>query len=712
MPNSKTHYRACNICEATCGLVIRYQEKRILSIKGDKNDPLSKGHICAKGVALQDVYYDPDRLKQPHKKTKDGWEIITWKQAFDEVAAKIKSTQKKHGNDAVGIYSGNPTVHNLGAMLFMPMFSRALRTKNRYSATSIDQLPDQLAAYLLFGHQLLVPVPDLDRTDCLFIIGANPVVSNGSMMTAPKVAQRLKDIRNRGGKVINVDPRFTETSKISDQHVYINPATDVYLLLSMLHVVFEKNYDTLGHVKDFTHGLDEIKEMVKLYTPESVAKITDIEADEIRGLVETFCQAKSACCYTRFGASTQKFGGITQWLANVLNIVTGNFDRAGGVMFSKPAVDILAPARKHKNRKVFAKNHSRLRKLPSFAGELPVSVLADEILTQGEGQIKLLITNSSNAVLSTPNGNKMDKAFSSLDYMVAVDFYINESSRHADIILPPTSSLERPHYNLAFHTLAVQNTAKYTEALFEPEANARSDRQIFVELWSRLQPSGIRNKFKTWVTKRVINSKGEAGMVDMGLKKGPYPDLDLKKLITSKHGIDLGALKPCMPERLFTQDKQIRLMPKEMKTDLLRVANNFKYKTEKAHYNMHLIGRRDPRSNNSWMHNSQRLVKGKQRCIALINSIDAINYNVSEGDVIEVTSKSGKISLPVSITRDIKAGIISIPHGWGHVFDESKLSIASQHSGVNINILMDDSQIDELSGNAILSGVPVKINRV
>lgn len=712
MPNSKTHYRACNICEATCGLVLTYEDNKILSIKGDKNDPLSKGHICPKGVALQDVYYDPDRLKQPHKKTRNGWKIISWKQAFDEVAEKIKSTQKQFGNDAVAIYSGNPTVHNLGAMLFMPMFSKAIRTKNRYSATSIDQLPDQLAAYLLFGHQLLVPVPDLDRTDCLLIIGANPVVSNGSMMTAPKVTQRLKDIRKRGGKVINIDPRFTETSKISDQHVYINPATDVYLLLSMLHVVFEKKYDTLGHVKDFTHDLEEIKEMAKSYSPDSVAEITGISVDEIIGLVETFCQSNCACCYTRFGASTQKFGGVTQWLGNVLNIVTGNFDRVGGVMFSKPAVDILAPARKYKNSKVFAKNHSRLRNLPSFAGELPVSVLADEILTEGEGQIKLLITNSSNAVLSTPNGNKMDKALESLDYMVAVDFYINESSRHADIILPPTSSLERPHYNLAFHTLAVQNTAKYSEALFEPEINTRSDRQIFIELWSRLQSSGIRNKFKTWMTKRVINKKGEAGMVDMGLKNGPYPDLNLKKLIASKHGIDLGALIPCMPDRLFTHDKQIRLMPKEMKADLPRVAKNLQDDTEKTQYNMQLIGRRDLRTNNSWMHNSHRLVKGKLRCIALINPIDANHHNLADGDVIEVESQSGTISLPVSITQDIKVGIISIPHGWGHVFDESQLSIANQHAGVNINILMDDSQVDELSGNAILSGVPIRIKRV
>ncbi len=715
MNEIKTHYRACNICEATCGLEIKYQGNKILSIKGDKKDPLSKGHICPKGVALQDVYYDPDRLKQPVKKTQAGWEKISWNQAFDEVADNIKAIQKEHGNDAVAIYSGNPTVHNMGAMMFMPMFSRALSTKNRYSATSVDQLADQLAAYLLFGHQLLVPVPDLDRTDCLLIIGANPVVSNGSMMTAPKVAQRLKDIRKRGGKVINVDPRFTETSKISDQHIYINPAADVYLLLAMLHVVFEEGHDNLRHTKEFIHDLDDIKLLVKKYSPESVVTITGIQANVIESLVDTFCQSKSACCYPRFGASTQKFGTLTQWLGNVLNIVTGNFDTEGGVMFAKPALDILAPA-KNKFKKVFGKNHSRLKGLPSFAGELPVSALADEILTKGKenvkGQIKMLITNSGNPVISTPNGNKMDKALQSLDYMVAVDFYINESSRHANIILPPTSSLERPHYNMAFHTLAVQNTAKYTEPLFLPEKNQRSDMHIFVELWSRLQPVGLKNKLKTWMTKRVIYKKGEAGIIDEGLKKGPYPDLDLAKVIASKHGIDLGALQPCMPQRLFTKDQQIHLMPDEIKADIQRLENNFKNYKPDSTFNMQLIGRRDPRTNNSWMHNSHRMVKGKQRCVAIVNSQDAKKHELQNGDLIKVTSKIGEISLPVTITEDIKPGIISIPHGWGHVFDDIQLSIAKKHAGVNINILMDETQTDELSGNAVLSGVPIRIEKV
>lgn len=707
----KTHYRACNICEATCGLAIKYQGTKILSIKGDKNDPLSKGHICPKGVALQDVFYDPDRLKQPVKKTKDGWQKISWNQAYDEVTNNIKSIQKKHGNDAVATYFGNPTVHNLGAMLFMPMFLKTLKTKNRYSATSVDQLADQLAAYLLFGHQLLVPVPDLDRTDCLLIIGANPVVSNGSMMTAPKVAQRLKDIQKRGGKVINVDPRFSETSKISDQHIYINPAADVYLLLTMLNVIFEKNYANLRHAKDFTNGLDDIKDLVKDYPPSSVSAVTGIKPDVIETLVDTFCQSKTACCYTRFGASTQRFGTVTQWLGNIINIITGNFDRAGGAMCTAPAFDTLAPARRHKNKPMFAVTHSRISKLPSFMGEIPVSALAEEILTQGEGQIKMLITNSGNPVLSTPNGQKMDEALKNLDYMVAIDFYINESNTHANIILPPTSALERPHYNLAFHTLAVQNTAKWSETLFHPDNNQRSDMQIFVELWALMQPKGLSNKFKTWMTKRHIFKKGLEGIVDDGFEKGPYDDLSVDKMIESKHGIDLGALKPCMPERLFTADQQINLLPEVIKKDMQRVATDLN-SSESGEFDMHLIGRRDPRTNNSWMHNSYRMVKGKQRCTAIINTDDAQKHDLKDGDEIKVISKTNEITIPVAITEDIKQGIISIPHGWGHVYTDAQLQIANKHPGVNINLLMDETQIDELSGNAVLSGVPIRIKKL
>jgi anaerobic selenocysteine-containing dehydrogenase len=532
------------------------------------------------------------------------------------------------------------------------------------------------------------------------------------MMTAPKVAQRLKDIQKRGGQVINVDPRFTETSKLADQHIYINPAADVYLLLAVLNEVFKNNHDTLGHVKDFTHGLADIKELVKGYSAQSVEKITGIKAETIQQLAQDFATAKSACCYTRFGASTQKFGTFTQWLGNILNMVTGNFDKAGGVMFSKPAFDIIEPARKQKNRKTFGKYHSRLKGLPSFAGELPVSVLADEIMTQGEGQIKMLIVNSGNPVLSTPNGNKMDKALASLDYMVSIDFYLNESSRHANIILPPISSLERDHYNMAFHTLAVQNTVKYSETLFKPSKEQRSDREIFVELWARMQPKGIKSQIKTWLTKRHINKKGERGIIDDGLKHGPYKDLNLEKVIQSKHGIDLGALQPCMPQRLLNKDQQIHLLPKEIKADIARVKAVFEQNQQATEYPMQLIGRRDPRTNNSWMHNSYRLIKGKARCLALINTTDAEIHKLQDADEIIVTSATATITIPVKITDDIKQGIISIPHGWGHTFADMKISTAQANAGVNINILMDENQIDEISGNAVLSGVPVRIEKV
>ncbi|NOR19707.1 MAG: molybdopterin-dependent oxidoreductase, partial [Xanthomonadales bacterium] len=432
---NQTHYIACNLCEAICGLEIKLEGGQIRSIKGDKQDPISKGHICPKAVALQDIYNDPDRLKVPIKKTEAGWQEIPWQQAYDEVTRNLKDIQHQHGKNAVAVYLGNPTVHNLDAMLFGPMFFRTLRTRNRYSATSVDQLPEQLVSLLMFGHSLLIPLPDLDRTEFHIIFGANPVVSNGSLMTAPGVTKRLKNIRERGGKLVVVDPRRTETAAIADQHLFIRPGNDVLMLLAMLQVVFDENLQSLGTVADFTRGLDEIKPLVKDYSPELVADATGVDPQSLKTLVRDFCSANSASCYGRIGVSTQQYGTLSQWLITVFNIVTGNMDMAGGTMFSKPAFEVITASKSGK--KGFADDFTRVRKLPNFNGEFPVAALAEEITTEGEGQIRTLVTSAGNPVLSTPNGNQLDNALGGLDYMVSIDIYLNETTRHADIILPP-----------------------------------------------------------------------------------------------------------------------------------------------------------------------------------------------------------------------------------------------------------------------------------
>jgi len=707
-----THFIACNLCEAICGLEIKLEGGQIRSIKGDKDDPISKGHICPKAVALQDIYNDPDRLRTPIRKTDDGWQAISWKQAFDEVTTKLKSIQRQHGRNSVAIYLGNPTVHNLDAMLFGPMFFRTLRTKSRYSATSVDQLPEQLVSLLMFGHSLLVPLPDLDRTGFHIIFGANPVVSNGSLMTAPGVTKRLKAIRERGGTLVVVDPRKTETASIADQHLFIKPGSDVLMLLAMLHVVFAETLQTLGSVASFTRGLEEIEIMIRDYPPEKVALATGVDADVLKMLVKDFCRAENASCYGRIGVSTQQFGSLTQWLITVFNIVTGNMDIAGGTMFSKPAFEIISASRPGK--KGFADAFSRVRKLPDFNGEFPVATLSEEITTEGDGQIRSLVTSAGNPVLSTPNGNQLDKALAELDYMVSIDIYLNETTRHADIILPPLTTLERSHYDVAFQALAIRNGAKYSQPVFKPGKAQRSDAQIFLELAWRMQSGNLFSRAGGWLKKEIFQRLGNGWIINKRLKKGPYYEshgLNLKKLKQNQHGIDLGPMQACLPDRLLTTDKVINLAPDEFLTGVQAVDDALLKDTHANDFDLLLIGRRDPRTNNSWLHNSYRMVKGKQRCLAFVHPGDAQSRGVSDGDKVTVRSRVGTIRIPVELTDEMMPGVISIPHGWGHDMPGAKLSIAKDHAGVNTNILTDENFLDSLSGNAALNGVPVSLSK-
>ena len=715
--NSTPHYRTCSICEAICGIEITVEADQRLTIRGDKDDPFSRGYICPKAVALQDIHYDKDRLKHPVRRTPNGWQRIGWDEAFDEVAQNLKRIQARHGRHAVATYLGNPTVHNYGAILFAPLFLRSLRTRNKFSATSVDQLAHHLASYLMFGHQLLLPVPDLDRTKLFLILGANPAVSNGSMMTAPGMNRRLQEIRQRGGKVILIDPRYNETARMADRHLFIRPGTDVLLLLALLNVVFEEKLTRLDQLASFTKGVETVRDLVAEFTPEKVAPVTGIDADQIRLLAKEFAAAESAVCYGRIGVSTQEFGGVCQWLIYVLNIVTGNLDRPGGAMFTLPAFDPISAPRSLAPRGSFARRHSRVRKLPEFAGEFPVATLAEEILTEGEGQVKALVTFAGNPVLSTPNGRELDRAFESLEFMVSIDLYINETTRHANIILPPTSPLEREHYDLAFHVLAIRNTTKFSPALFEPTSDARHDWQILLELQTRMQQDGAADRIKGNLMKRFL---GPERMLDLGLRFGPYggrlnpfaKGLTLKKVKSAPHGIDLGPLKPCLPGRLQTADKWIELAPEAIVKDVARVKTRF-FDSASANTNGHLllIGRRDLRSNNSWMHNSERLVKGKTQCTILMHPSDAAHRELRNGETVEVRSRVGLITLPVEVSDEMMPGVVSIPHGWGHDRVGNQMEVAQQHAGESINDLTDNLSVDALCGTAAFNGTLVTVNR-
>jgi anaerobic selenocysteine-containing dehydrogenase len=716
MPPTQTHHRACPLCEAICGLTIDVEEGSVVSIRGDRDDPFSRGHICPKAVALQDIHEDPDRLKSPIRRRRSGqWQQISWKSALDEAAEGIASVQRSHGRDAVAVYLGNPSVHNYGTMLFGPPLWRALKTKNRYSATSVDQLPHHLAAYLMFGHQLLLPVPDIDRTEFMLILGANPVVSNGSMMTAPGVKRRLDAIGERGGTVVVVDPRRTETAARAHRHLFITPGTDALLLMALVHVVLDQGLASPAHLETVITSLEPVREVAAGFEPERVADATGIPAEEIRKLAREFAGASSAVCYGRLGVSTQQYGALCNWLVNLLNILTGNLDRPGGAMFTRPAVDLL----KSVGRGSIGRWRSRVRGLPAFGGELPAAALAEEMLTPGDGRVRALLTIAGNPVLSTPNGRQLDRALADLEHMVSIDFYFNETTRHARIILPPTGPLEHEHYDLVFNQLAVRNVARMSPAVFNPDPGTMHDWQILEQLRRRLDRRPLRAR----AAARLSSALGPRRLVDLALRFGPRGSgflprggLTMRGLEKSPHGLDLGALDPCLPARLRTADGRIQLAPEAMVRDVERLESllvGAPMEAGEAHdpssRPLRLIGRRHLQSNNSWMHNSLRLMRGRERCTLLIHPCDAERLGVEDGTRVAVSTSTGRIEVTARVSDEVMVGVVSLPHGWGHDREGVRLSVAAGTPGASFNDLVDENLVDPAIGTSVLSGLPITV---
>ena len=714
MENQK-HYRVCNLCEAMCGLEIIHDGKEVVSVKGDQNDPLSKGSICPKGALIHKLHDDPNRLKTPLRKKENGeWEEIGWTEALDIVGEKINAVRKKNGNDSVGLYLGNPTVHNFGMMLMTGELKRMLRTKNSFSPTTMDQLPHHFMGYYMYGHPLNIPIPDIDHTEYMVIFGANPIASNGSLMTAPGVHRRLMDIQKRGGKVIQFDPRRNETSRMVDEHHFIKPATDVYFLLGMLHLIQKNNWIKLGHVEGHITGLDKLKNIAADFTPEKVAQITGVAADVIERITKEYVLHDKAVLYGRMGMSTQEHGGLCHWVSGVINILTGHFDRPGGAMFTKPAFDIK---RTNKFHKAHGRWHSRVRGLAEFEGEYPVSVMAEEMLTPGEGQIKALITYAGNPALSTPNAKRLEEALPNLDFMVSIDIFLNETTRHADIILPPPSHLEIDHYDLIFNLISVSNNVKFSKPLFKRKEGQLYDWEIAKELIKRFSKVSKNkpSKIFQWLTPRQL--------LNLGLMMGPYGKLSspkrwfsgltLNKVINSTHGISLGALKPRIPEVLLTADGKINIADavflkglEKVKSDLNKHPFNDLSTDEFL-----LIGRRHLRSNNSWMHNIAGLTRGKNRCTVMMHSSDAAKLQLTDDQEVTVRSATGSIAIPVEITDNLMPGVLSIPHGFGHTKKGARLDVAMKegNAGVSVNDITDQSRIDPVTGNAAFSGQIVTI---
>ena len=701
--NIQTHHRVCHLCEAMCGLVIQTERDTVVDIRGDRDDPLSRGHVCPKAVALKDIHEDPDRLRKPVKRIRTAageYEHveIDWPEALDLAAGALAATIEHHGVDAVGAYFGNPSVHNYGMLTHQRNLFRHIRTRNRFSATSVDQLPHHLVSLWCFGHMLLHPIPDVDRTHYFLMLGANPLASNGSIWTVPDVRRRLKDLKARGGKLVVVDPRRTETAELANEHVFIRPGTDAAFLLAMIHVLFRDDLVSPGPLAAFTDGHEAGGAAVSELTPEWAAPLTGIPAANIERITHDLANAEAGICYGRMGVSTQAFGALCQWAIQVINVATGHLDKPGGSLFTRPAMDQVV----NTGPGGFGRFASRARGLPEFNYELPAATMADEIRTPGEGQIRLLLTGAGNPVLSTPNGRALDEALEELDFMISVDPALNETTRHADVILPPSSPLEHDHYDIAFHNLAIRNTARYNPAVFDKPEEVMHDWEIFSALGERLAALLNLEPMPSYPPDRLV---------DAALRSGPYGDdtewqLSIDKLKAHPSGIDLGPLEPSCPERLQTPGQRIQLAIREVLEDIQR----FKREASTPDEDYRLIGRRHVRDNNSWMHNHHRLMKGKSRCQLLMNPDDVEKEGWKSGMLVTIKSRIGSIEAELEASDEMMPGVVSLPHGYGHGQAGTRGQIANCHAGISCNDITDEQYVDQLSGNAAVNGVSVRLS--
>lgn len=706
--------RQCSLCEAHCGILVTVRDSRVTGVRGNPEDVLSKGYICPKATAMGGLHHDPDRLRTPVRRVGTEFEPIGWDEAFREIGQRLRAVRAAHGPSAIGMYMGNPAAHS-SSVLYGALLRAVLLTRNFFTASSIDQFPQEFVAWRMFGSNVLMPVTDIDRTDRLVVLGANPAVSNGSITTMPGAKQRIKDVRDRGGTVVVIDPRRTETARLADEHVAVRPDGDVYLLLGMLHVLLTEGLCDERAVRAQCTGLDTLRELVRTTTPQRMAAPAGVDAETIARLAREHAAAPSAVLYARIGVCQQVTGTLTHWLVNTINAVTGNLDRAGGQMFASPVVDAARYA------KYLPMGHGawtdRSGTHKSFRTELPVAALAADILTPGPDRIRAMITYAGNPVLSTPQAGRLDDALASLDFHVAVDMYITETTRHADIILPPISALEREEMSLLFPVFSVRNNARYDARVFDPPTDGLEDWQILARLITELLPLPAR-RFTGRALTGLFEQFSPLRLTAAAVATGPYgvlrrgrKGLTLGKIRETPGGVDLGPLRPRLPEVIGTRDRKVHLAPEDFLTAMRAVIDD-PTAAPTPDYDLQLIGRRHLRSNNSWLHNIPSMVKGRDRCTVLMHPADAAARDLTDGDRAQVTSAIGTIVVPVEVSDDIRPGVVAIPHGWGHGEPGVGWSVAAAQPGVNVNLLHDPALTDPLSGASAVNNTWVRVSAV
>ncbi|KAB1947288.1 molybdopterin-dependent oxidoreductase [Micromonospora sp. ALFpr18c] len=718
----RTAHRTCPICDAVCGLRLTLDDHdHVTAVRGDPDDPFSGGYVCPKGASLGRLDEDPDRLRTPMVRDGDQWREVTWEEAFRRVDEGLSGVIAEHGREALAVYFGNPTYHTMAGFMYREPLTQALGSRNIFSASTIDQIPKHVSTGYMFGDPFAIAVPDVDRTDHLLIIGANPLESHGSLCAAPDFAGRLRALRARGGRVVVVDPRRTRTAAFADEHLPVRPGTDAFLLLGIVHTLFAEG---LTRVDIEVEGLDEMRALAAEFSPEAVSPVCGVGAADVRRFARDLAAAPTAAVYTRVGTSTVEFGTVAQWLVDVVNILTGNFDRPGGVMFTRTAaLEIF------RTGQPFATGrwHSRVRKLPEVLGEIPVATLADEIDSLGEGRIRGFVCIAGNLVLSAPNGPRLDRSLPDLDFMVAIDPYLNETTRHADVILPPPRILQMPHYDFLLLIVTVRNYTRFSPQILPLAPGQPSEAEIMARLLLIISGQGadadpaladeaildavlrggtsvpgspLAGADVAQLRAELTGDSGPELMLDAMLRLGPY-DLSLEKLRANPHGIDLGPLEPRLPELLRTASGRVELAPPQLTADVARLRARFAGPQPE----FLLVGRRQLRSNNSWLHNTSTLVGGSNRCTLHVNPADVARLGL-DGHAV-VRSAAGEVVVAVEANDTVMAGVVSLPHGWGHRRTGQRL--AALDPGVNANALTDETVVDVLSGNAVFSGVPVTV---
>jgi anaerobic selenocysteine-containing dehydrogenase len=727
-----------------CGLEIEVRDDLSPGVvRGNKQDVFSKGFLCPKGASIGKLHDDPDRLRTPMVRRADGWHAATWDEAFAVIAERLPPLLEAHGPDALAFYFGNPSVHDHSVPLAATALRRAVGTKYHFSASTLDQLPKQVASALMFGTGDSIAIPDIDRTDCFLVLGANPLVSNGSLFTAPDMPGRLRALRERGGRLVVVDPRRTRTADAADEHLAIRPGTDALFLAALVHTLFAEGLVRLRDAKPWVKGVEDVRTVIAPFGPDQVADRCGIDADTTRRIARELVAAPTAVVYGRIGTSTTELGTLASWLVDVLNTLTGNLDRPGGVLFPKPAAgsaNTRGEAGSGRGVRIPGGRRTRVRGLASALGELPTAALAEEIDTPDDDgtRVRALITVAGNPALSAPNARRLEKALASLDLMISVDIYLNETTRHADVILPAPSPLTRSHYDLSFTGLACRNVATFSRPTLPPEEGSRPQSEVLLQLAAVVLGGGLtatdvddlaagqlaaqlvadpQSRVLGRDPQELLDAASayrlEDRMLDMLLRAGPYGDglgthpdgLSLQVLEDHPHGIDLGPLQPRLPEVLRTPSGRVELAPQEVLADLPRLLEVL----HRPANGLLLVGRRDLRSNNSWMHNLEPMVKGRNRCTLHVHPADASQLGLRTGQPAKVASAAGELEVEVEVTDAIRQGVVSLPHGWGHDQPGTRTATATAHAGVNSNVLTDEAVLDVLSGTVALNGIPVTV---